>query len=55
MGLDNKDNFESQNYDPYYNPMATGAPTAGIELQAQNTYMGKDTSQKLAMHQPNQR
>ena len=44
MNLDRGD--ESNNYDPFYNPMSSniGQPESGIELKAQNQFMGKDTA-----------
>lgn len=52
MNLDRGD--ESQNYDPFYNPMNGGstAVDTGIELKAQNQYMGKDTAQKQQFWSP---
>ena len=52
MNLDRPD--DSQNYDPFYNPINGGTYTAesGIELKAQNQYMDKETAQRQSFWSP---
>ena len=52
MKLDRGD--EQTNYDPFYNPGGVGAQQTGIQLEAQNAFMNKDTAQKLKFQSPDQ-
>lgn len=53
MNLDRGD--EQPNFDPFYNPITGfGANNqTDLELQAQNQYMGKETTHKQEIWQPN--